>query len=62
LAEDEYSLLRRLLAGDTLGCALETVCGDDDALLAEVGTHIASWFNAWTRAGFLIGLCVSDRQ
>lgn len=60
LDEIEFALLQRLLAGDSLGLALEKVGGNDKVILVEVGTQIAGWFQTWVHAGFITGLTLPD--
>jgi hypothetical protein len=56
LNENEFTLLQRLMVGDSLGLALEHVCGANQVLVAEVRTHIASWFQSWMQTGLVMGL------
>lgn len=53
LGATEFSLLRQLQRGQSLGTALEMICSSDEAA-DEVELHIARWFAEWTRAELII--------
>jgi hypothetical protein len=54
LAATEYSLLKRLQNGESLGTALDAICADDSASLTEVDQNISHWFAKWSRAEFIV--------
>jgi hypothetical protein len=54
LGATEYSLLKRLLSGESLSEALEGIWSEDDSTMQDVDDGIKHWFVKWTRAGFIM--------
>jgi hypothetical protein len=56
LSKTGYALLSALLAGDSVGDAIELVAGASDAEADELAANLQDWFAAWAARGYFRSL------
>lgn len=54
LSESQHGLLGSLMAGDTIGAAIERLASSAEADLETLAADLQAWFRAWTAAGFFM--------
>ncbi len=61
LTAAEFSLLKGLQSGDAFGTVLDELFAENEAFASNAGRYIRDWFAAWTRAGFILRVNVSNQ-
>lgn len=56
LSEAQYTLLGRLMAGDTISAAISHLARGADSDLETLAADLRAWFHAWTAAGFFMSI------
>lgn len=61
VARDEFQVLMTLVAGATLGRALEQIAEQSDTDLGVIAANVERWFHDWAAAGYFQNVTVSPK-